>query len=392
MRESLRVVHLIDTLRPGGAERLVLTTVKHLDPQRFRSVVVALFPPLDLKKDLERVGAPVQYLGLRGPFDWRRGVLSLAGLLRRYRPDILHTHLLYANFYGRLAGFLARVPVIVTTLHHLDYTHWTSDRPRFKFRKFVDRVAGRLLNAGFIAVSRAVRDDYARHFGLRDVEVIYNYLDPIDFAPLADEAVEAARSEFGWRAKEFVLLNVARLDWDKGQRTLLLAMPEILKAIPEARLLLVGDGPQEQSLRTTAQSLGLGGVVVFAGKRQNIPSLLGMTDIFLFPSVAEGFGIALLEAMAAGLPVVASRVEGIVEVVEDGADGLLVPPEDVRAIAEAVIRLHADPDLRRALGHQARLTVERRFSVAVGITRLESVYLRLGASGRFRAMQHPDAS
>lgn len=376
-REPLRVLHLIDTLRPGGAERLVLTTVKHLDPERFTSVVVTLFPPLDLKEDLERLGVLVHYLGLRGPLDWRRGVLALAGLLWQYRPDILHTHLLYANFYGRLAGLLTRVPSIVTSLHHLDYTHWTSDRLRFRFRKFADRTAGRLLNTSFIAVSQAVRDDYVRHFGLKGVEVIYNYLDLAEFAPPPVEAVEAARKEFRWTIKEFVLLNVARLDWEKGQRYLLLAMQEILKAIPEARLLIVGDGPQEESLRATARSLGLDDVVVFAGKRQDIPSLLGMADLFLFPSVAEGLGIALLEAMAAGLPVVASRVEGIAEVIEDGVDGIFVSPEDPQGIAEAVIRLRGDPRLGEDLGKRARQTVEERFSVSMGLPRLESLYLRL---------------
>lgn len=373
-QQPLRVLHLIDSLRPGGAERLVLTTVKHLDPERFMSVVVALLPPLDLKEDLERLGVPVHHLGLRGPLDWRRGILVLAGLLRRYRPNILHTHLPYANFYGRLAGFLARVPSIVTSLHSLEYTHWTSDRLRFRFRKFVDRMAGRLLNASFIAVSRAVRDDYVRHFGLKGVEVIYNYLDPVEFAPMTADDVEAVRSQFGWTSKELVLLNVARLDWEKGQDSILLAMPGILKAIPEARLLLVGDGPKEESLRTTARSLGLKDVVVFAGKRRDIQSLLGMADVFLFTSVAEGLGIALIEAMAAGLPVVASQVEGIVEVVEDGVNGILVRPEDTLEIAKAVVRLYAEPGLRCALGQQARLTVERRFSLAVGLAKVEALY------------------
>lgn len=381
-QQPLRVLHLIDSLRPGGAERLVLTTVKHLNREHFTSVVVALFPPLDLKDEVERVGVPVHCLGLRGSFDWRYGVLELARVLRRYRPNILHTHLRYSNFYGRLTVLFGGVPSIVTTLHSLDYTHWTSNRLRVKCRRIFDQIAGWLLNAGFIAVSQAVRDDCVRHFGFKNVDVIYNYLDSADFAPVAGEDVEAARRQFGWTAKEFVFLNVARLDWEKGQRYLLLAMPQIVKSIPEARLLLVGDGPQEESLRTTARSLGLEGVVVFAGKRRDIHLLLGMADLFLFPSVAEGFGIALIEAMAAGLPIVASRSGGILEVVEDGVDGILVPPEDAFGIAEAVVRLHADPGLRRALGDRARRTVERRFSVAVGIPQLESFYMRVKTGAR----------
>lgn len=375
--DPLTVIHLIDTLRLGGAERLLVTTVKHLNPARFLSKVVVLGPPFDLQPDLERLGVPVHRLGLRGPFDWVRGVGHLAGLLRHERPAILHTHLRYATFYGRVAGLLAGVPTMVRSLHSTEYSHWTSSRLRFQCRRFADRVAGSWLQEGYIAVSDAVRDDYARHLGLQHVEVIHNYVDVDEFRAPAPGQREATRADFGWTSRDFVLLHVARLDWEKGQTYLLQSMQEIQARLPEARLLLVGDGPHDGALRAEARALGLADRVVFAGLRQDLPALFQMADVFVFPSVAEGFGLALLEAMASGCAVVASRVEGIAEVIEDGVDGLFVPPRDPQALAQAVLRLHADATLRRALGQQARRTVQRRFSVATGIPRVEAVYQRL---------------
>jgi len=337
-------------------------------------MVIALFPPLDLKEELDSLTIPVHYLGLRSIFDWRRGLWRLTRLFRRHPPDIVHTHLLYANFYGRLAAILARVPAIVTTLHSVEYSHWSYDRLRFKIRKIIDMAIGRLFNNGFIAVSRAVRDDYIRHCGFKNIVVIHNYLDPGTVQSLPSESIAAVRREFGCGEDAFVLLHVGRLAWEKGQRTLLLAMPEILKAVPRARLVIVGDGPEEESLGAMARSLGLKDVVIFAGRRRDLPPLLGMSDVFLFPSISEGLGIALLEAMAAGLPVVASRVEGIIEVVQHESNGFLVPPDDPSALAAAVIRLSADPDLRRTLGRGARYTVEQQFSVATGLANLEAFY------------------
>jgi glycosyltransferase involved in cell wall biosynthesis len=376
------VLQLIDSLRLGGAERLVLTTARHLDPERFRLVVVALFPLLDFQADLERIGVPVHCLNLRGPYDWHRGLLRLAAILRRERIDILHTHLLYSNFYGRLAGLVARVPRVVTTLHSPEYTYWASNRVRFHIRKFVSGATGRWLNARVLAVSQAVREDHIKHFGPQGIEVLYNYLDPDEFSPPSVEAVTAARSAFGWTSDHFILLNVARLDWEKGQGDLLGAMPDILREIPQARLLLVGEGPKAQALRAAAHSLNLDEAVVFAGKRQDIPALLSLADVFVFPSVVEGLGLALLEAMAASRPVVASSVHGIAEIVQHEVNGLLVAPHDPARIAEAVLRLAFDAGLRHALGEQARQSVERQFSVEVGIPRLESLYLQAARQPR----------
>lgn len=368
-----RVMHLIDTLRPGGAEHLLLTTVKHLAPARFQSIVVALSSPVDLEPDLECAGASVHVLGARRPLDGWRQILPLARLLRQYRVDILHTHLRFSNLYGRLAAILARTPAVVTSFHQPDYAYWPPTRWRQKLWMLADRLTAQRVNAAFIAVSRAVRDDYAQQFKLDGVRVIYNYLDPRQFPPSSSAAASASRREFGWTGGEFVILNVARLAQEKGQCHLLRAMFEIVRAAPEARLLLVGDGPDDAALRTICRDLGIEARVVFTGNRRDISALLAMSDVFVFPSLCEGFGIALIEAMTAERAVVASRTGGIVELLEEGG-GLLIPPGDAAAICEAVLRLRDDPILRARLGQQAHEVVSRRFSVDVGIPALEAVY------------------
>ncbi len=378
---NIRVLHLISTLGLGGAEQLLLTTAKHLDRSQYALRVIALSAPLDLAPDFERIGIPVEHLGLRGSLDWHRGLFRLAGRLKSYRPQILHTHLPYANFYGRLAGLMAGVPIFATTLHSTEYSHWESTRLRFRVRRAIDVAAARWLPIHYLSISECVKEDYRRHVGLSDVDVLYNYIDPSGFGPLAPERSRQIRESFGWGAEAFVLVTIGRCDVRKGHRYLLEAMPAIIAAIPTARLLIVGDGPEEQTLRHLAKRLNIEHHVTFAGRRRDIALLLGMADVFVFPSIAEGLGIALIEAMASRLPVIASRVEGIREVLTDGIQGVLIPPERPEAIQAAVRTLYANPQARVALGRAARTSVEQRFSVTIGIARLHAFYRRIMTTG-----------
>jgi glycosyltransferase involved in cell wall biosynthesis len=307
-----------------------------------------------------------------------RSVVALVGLLRRYRVDVVHTHLFFANVCGRLAAWAGGVPAVVTSVHNADYANEDTGRWRFKLRKLSDMMTAQWMNSAVLAVSEAVREDCRRHLGLRNVEVLHNWIDADEFTAVDEEAMLAARREFGFSRDDWVLINVAKLRrQQKGQQYLIHAMPEIAAVIPRARLLLVGEGPDGTPLQELARNLGLEGIIVFAGQRRDIPDLLAMADVFVFPSVYEGFGIALVEAMAMAKPVVASRLEGILEIVTDGVDGLLVEPRSPQAIARAVIRLYNDGALTARLGAAASRTVRERFSVKVGISRLETIYASL---------------
>ena len=372
----VRVLHVVDTLHAGGAEHLILTTVKHLDRTRFASTVVALGPPRDLQAAFERAGVRVECLDARSPQDWRRSLFGLIHVIRRVRPDIVHSHLRLANVYARVAAKAGGVRGIVTTLHHLDYTFWPARTWKTKLWRLADMLTGRGFGTRFVAVSKAVRDDYRINLGIRDADVIYNYIEPKSFSAPGESLRAAARARLGIASHELILLNVARLAPEKGQRHVIDAMPRIVDRVPGARLLLAGDGPEAPMLRERSAALGVDRHVTLLGKSDDVRTLLAASDLFVFPSTAEAFGIALIEAMAAGLPVVASGVGGILEIVDDGVDGLLVPPGDPAALADAIVRLATDGELRHELGEHARKTVAERFSVEVGIPRLEAVYAK----------------
>jgi glycosyltransferase involved in cell wall biosynthesis len=376
----LRIVHIIESLRPGGAEQLLLTSLRHLDRHRFDSDVVALWAPLDIALDIEALDIPVHHLGLTDRAQWWRALPRLVAHYRRVMPDIVHTHLRWGNVYGRLAAIVARVPAIVSTLHNLDYSFWPPQTRLSKLVRFVDGVTARHFATGFVAVSAAVRDDYRASLGLdvRRVDVIHNYVERLGMhRPAASRADVLA--EFGWTTKTFVLLNVGRLAREKGHMHVIGAMPAIMAAAPEARLLIVGDGPDEAQLRAEIQRLGLDDVVMLPGKRRDVANLLAAADVFVFPSIAEGFGIAAVEAMAAGVPVIVTRAGGLAEIVEDGVTGLVVPTADPVAIAAAVIRLYGDASLRQRLVERARASAFARFTAEAGVARLQEFYNKLAA-------------
>jgi len=368
-----RVLFLIDTLRRGGAEQLILTTVRHLDRTQFEPAVIAMAPPLDLKPALEAAGVTVQTVGARRLLD--AGALArLVRLLRGARPTIVHTHLRQANLYGRLAARLAGVPVVVTSFHCPDYTHWPPRSLGGALWKMLDRWSARRINDGFLAVSDAVRADYTKHFALPDIKVVHNYIDLEPRNPPDPAARRATRAGAGCSDEDVVILNVGRLSWEKGQADLIEALPDVLACAPRAQVWLAGEGPEGPALEARARALGVAARVRLLGSTRDVESLLRAADLFAFPSVAEGLGIALMEAMAAGLPVVATSADGIPEVVTDEVDGLLLPPRDPKALAAALLRLLRDSGLRWALTNEARRTVRKRFAASVGVRALETAY------------------
>ena len=378
--KRVRVLHLIDTLRPGGAEELVFTTVRHLDRHRFDPMVAVLGPPLDLMPEIESAGVPVAVFNVRGPSDWPRAIWNLARFMRRNRVDIVHTHLRWSNVLGRLAAVISRTPCVVTTLHHLDYTYWPAMSISARLWKAIDLLTAIAINDGLVAVSEAVRRDYVRRIAPRRVALIYNYLDIAAFGqPVETRA--AARHALGWCDEDFVLLAVGRLAPEKGHAYLVRAMAEILQTIPHARLVLVGDGPQDGPLKALADELGIAHRLSALGSRRDIRRLLTGSDLFVFPSTGEAFGIAVIEAMAVGLPIITTNVDGLAEIVRDGQDGLLVPHADAGALTAAVVKLFEDVPLRQALALEARAAVGRRFSVKVVLPQLEDLYWSLMSRG-----------
>jgi glycosyltransferase involved in cell wall biosynthesis len=365
-RAPLRVAHVIETLGVGGAERLVAEVVRRLDRQRFHSRVFPLDEPLDLQGEIEAEGTvvdPVLAPPRRRPLACLR---RLARKLRRFGPGLVHTHLYYGNVMGRIASRLAGGAPVVTTLHNPDYTFEARPTMLFRGRKLVDRVTGSR-NAAIVAVSRAVAEDFHRHMGWENIRVVPNGVDLQAFAPGGDDRAMAEWPSAGQR-----LLSVGRLHPQKGHRVLLDAMAGARQAGAQLSLLVAGEGAERAALEAQASALGLQGHVRLAGRRDVRP-LLAAADVFVFPSLYEAVGIALLEAMACARPVVASRTGGIPDVVEDGVSGMLITPGDALGLAGALAALERDPELRRTLGKAARARAEA-FDIRTTVHSLEVLY------------------
>lgn len=369
-----RVLYVAEALGVGGAEELVLNLVRRL-PGRFTPHVCCIRSAGPIGEEIRRAGVPVSVLGLqpgvRRPLDiWR-----LQRHVRALRPHIVHTVLVAASLYGRLAARLARVPVVIGT------------EVNVYARKPARHVlAERLLMRGTDAVivsAQAVRDFYVAQLRTdpRKVEVIHNAVDWAQVEP--SSARSTVRAALGLPADALVAGIVARLAEQKGHDVLLDAVAGE-PALASLHLLVVGDGERRAAIERRAAALGLGARTRFAGARRDLGDLLHAMDLFVLPSRWEGLPLALVLAMGAGLPVVASRVGGIPEVVRDGETGLLVPPGDAAALGAALARVAGDPALRARLGASARAFVRPRFGADEYANAVADLYDRLLARGRAR--------
>lgn len=368
---SHRILHLISSLHVGGAGRLLVTNAAGIQRHGFESHVAYLTPRADLVPELQAWGLDPVGLDHKRRLDGPRTVARLVRLIRQHRIDLVHTHLLLDRVLGGLAAALCRRPVI-TTLH----TGGEGQRLRGRHR-FEDWV-GRLQTRRFLAVSEAVAAFQIETRGLpaERIEVLHSGVSVERFdRELDPDRAVTLRRELGLGSADPVLVHVGRLAREKGQRYLIPMMRHVVERWPRTALLLVGEGDERREIDTRAQSLGLDRSVVLAGTRSDVPEILALADVFCFPSEpGEGLGLALLEAMAAGKPVVASDVPALAEVVADRRSGFLVPVGDSEALAAAVLDLLAHPDRGRAMGRAGRTIIEELFSAERAVARLVAIY------------------
>lgn len=363
----LRVLHVVPDLGVGGAERHVTTLLPRMDRTRFASSAVCIGEPGALFADL--VAAEVPAKALRRTK--RQAVAALVDLvreMRRSRPDVVVVRGYSAEGLGRVAAWLARVPGVVVWVHNDGDTE-----PRGRFRRAADRVLDRVTDA-YYGVAHAQLGYLTRELGHRPekIRIIHNGVDAGRFDPAAgrDPVLAAA---LGIAPDEPVVGILAALRPEKDHALLLRAFRLVTDELPGARLLVVGDGPERARLEELAAELGLAGRVVFAGSRADVPALLGLVDVITLSSYSiECFPMALLEAMAAGLPAVCTAVGGLPEMVEDGVTGYLVPPHDPVALAGRLLALLRDPERARRFGAAARTAVETRFSLETSVRAAES--------------------
>jgi len=347
----------------------VLRLISALDPGRYQTSVAWLRGEPVLAEDFRATGAEVVPMGMRAHFD-PACLLRLRRYVARGRFDVVHTHMDVADFYGALAGRLGGARCVIATKHAPDEFRTRRTWKRYPFR-ILEHLAYAMEDA-VIVVSEALASFLveAERLPRRKMIVIGHGVDG------ASPAVPRPRARLAPGLPPFdpLLGAIGRLSPEKGQSVLLRSLPAILAAFPQAGLVLVGEGRSRSELEREALRLGIADRAVFLGFRRDVPELLGAIDLFVQPSIYEGFGMSLLEAMAAGLPIVASRVGGIPEVVQDGATGVLVPPQDPEALAAAVVRLLRDRAGARRLGEAAARRVRERHSLQAVAARVDALY------------------
>ncbi|MFI5005820.1 MAG: glycosyltransferase [Solirubrobacterales bacterium] len=358
-----RVAYVIWSLGLGGAEQVVIRLAAGLDRRRFEPLICCLDERGSFATQAEDAGVEVVAMGKRGPLD-AGAAHRLARLLRSRRIQVVHTHLWGGNVWGRLAALWARVPTIVASEHNLDT--WKK-RHHFLIDRALAPATTRL-----VAVSGQVRDFYeARGVGRGRWQVVYN---GVDAHPGPARGRGAARRELGLPADAPVVALIGRLVPAKAPDVFLRAVAQAALRVPTLSALIVGDGPLRAELEGEAQRLGLAGRVVFLGVRKDVPELLSGLDAVLFSSVREGFSLTMLEAMAAGVPVIATEVGGTPELITHGRTGLLVPPGQPEQLAQALVGLLLDPAGAAAIRAAARKSVEERFSLSSMVEAHAQIY------------------
>ena len=377
-KDKIKVAHIITRLDRGGSAENTLLTVKYLNRDRYEPTLIygETVEGLEEKiRETEKSGVKLIYVKeLVRHIHPRRDFVAfwkLYQILRREKYDMVHTHSSKGGALGRLAAFLTGAKVVHTPHGHVFYGYFGPFASRCII--WIERALGMKTDRLITLTSRG-REEHAA-LKILPAERIVSIHSGIhleefrDYPPLSATHPTLEKIPEGPR-----VAVLARLVPIKGHRYLLEAVPKVIREVPQARFLLIGDGPLRGSLEKQCRSLGVGSSVFFLGHQEKILSLISGIDLLVLPSLNEGMGRVLLEAQAMGKPVIGTRVGGIPDVIREGETGFVVPPKDPPALAEAILSLLKDPEKRRRMGEAARKWVDGKFSVEEMVRKIEKLY------------------
>ncbi|MCP9447043.1 MAG: glycosyltransferase [Nitrospira sp.] len=375
---KIRIAQVITGLVVGGGGQVVWTIARKIDRARFEMDIFCVIEGGELVSDIEKMGFRVNVL--EKTYDYRRllsydvfKILKLAEYLEKGKYDIVHTHLYQADVIGRIAGIVAGVPNMVKSLHNMG--QWKKKR-----HLIVDRLL--LSKTAYVICC----SDYQKEVAIRQEHLkegkaitIYNGVDIERFTPKRNRFAFARSLGLDPTCK--IVGTVGRMIEMKGQVHFLRSIQHVLAEHPDVQFVLVGDGPIRKELEGEVKNKPFRDQVFFLGERRDVPEILGIMDVFVFPSLSEGMAIAVVEAMASRLPVVASHIRPLSDIVIHEKTGLLVEPRSPHAIAWAVNRLLQDDHLRSMMGEAGRERVAQYFTDDKMVRRIEEIYTLLAASG-----------
>jgi len=371
----VRVLHVVSTFEVKTDTKWLIQLLGHLDRRRVASSIACMYGGGPMQERFASLG--IETANWHAPAELGPSPLARAYRgIRDGRFDVVHTHLLRADLYAGLAARLAGAKAVVSTVYAIG-PYRRSRRRRLD--GLLDQLT-RLWPTHLVAVSRAVKDDCVRRLRWADtrVSVIHTGIEADRYGPDAS-ARDRIRSEWGIEPATPLIVTVARLGYEKGLATLVEASAALAKRHPTAVTAIVGDGPMRAELADKIATAGFSGRVRLMGFRADVPDVLRAADVFCLPSDMEGLPNAILEACAAGLPVVATAVGGVPELVVDGETGLLVAPGRPDALADAIGRLLDDAPLARRLADAGRQRVAATFDVDAVAERYQAMYEALVA-------------
>lgn len=378
---KIRVGHVITRLSRGGAMENTLHTVRLAHPERYEAgLITGTVGKNEIAMEDQAAKAGVSLIRIpelvRHPAPWNdwRAYRALVRLFREKRYHIVHTHTSKAGFLGRMAAAKAGVPIVVHTPHGHIFDGYFP-KPVTWFYTQLERLAARHTDRFIALTHRGIAEHVQQRIGRPDQWLaIFSGIDITPFDQ-AHELRSPARKALGIQPSDILIGAVGRLEPVKGFTYFVEAAHAVAYAEPRARFLVAGDGSLTKELQQ--QALPLGDRIRFLGLRDDVPALMAAMDIFVLPSVNEGMGRVVLEAGAAGVPVVAARVGGVPDVVADGVTGLLTPPRDAAALARAIVELARDPKRRAAMGAAGRDFVVPAYSIETMVKEIEALYERL---------------
>lgn len=363
-------MHIVPSLNVGGREKILLELIKRADREKFEIGVCCLKDGGKLYEQFLNENIAIKCFHKRKNGVDKGLYFRLGNYLKEQKTDIVHTHNPGVLIYGAIGAMLGGAGAIINTEHGYEYS---IGRPK----KVVEALLRHWIDMT-ISVSNTLKDQLSNSMiQSKKITTIYNGIDPSPYNEIS--APYSLRKRFGFLPTDTIVGNVARLAEVKNHCLLLRAMKKVIEEIPQAKLLIVGDGELRNKLEVFAKDLGISNNVVFGGEVDNVSELLRMMDIFVLSSTYEGISITILEAMASGKAVVATNVGGNPEIIINGETGILVPVNDKDTMAQAIITLLKDRDRALLMGIKGRRRVEECFNINAMVKRTEKLYLTLFA-------------
>lgn len=377
-----RILHIITNLPVGGAQDNTLLTVERLDRKKYFVSLMCSSEGLWFRraqqiKDLNLIIVDELTRRIQIVYDFIT-FWKIYKIIKQGRFTIVHTHSSKPGFLGRVAAKLVGVPAIIHTIHGFPFHDFMNPVVKQFFimlERFLSRISDKLITVSKLNLEKAVELQLA----VRSKFVnIYSGIEFEKFDVIVD--VEAKKRELGIMNGEKAVGMVGRFSVQKAQLDFIKAIPEVLKKRNDVKFVLIGDGELKKEIYKLAEKLGLNSNLLFLGFREDVPELLRVLDVYVLTSLWEGLGRSLTEAMYTGRPVVATKVEGVPELVIDGETGILVSPRDINSIAKGILTLLSDERKAKRLGQAAKQRISKEFHAQQMVAELEKVYSRVIAS------------